>query len=920
MTKPSAPLILVDASSYLFRAFHAMPPLNNSKGMPTGAIKGVINMLRSLLKLYPESPMGIVFDAKGRTFRDDIFPEYKATRPPMPDELRVQIEPIHQIVKAMGLPLIVESGVEADDVIGTLATQATQAGVRTIISTGDKDMAQLVTEHVTLLNTMTNEELDVAGVEAKFGLPPRAIVDYLALMGDKVDNIPGVPSVGPKTAAKWLQEYKTLEILIAAADNIKGKVGEKLREHLHQLPLSKKLATIKCDVSLPYQYNELQLKFPAQDMLMELFSALEFRSWIQELESDGVTRPKTTSESIPTVETALPIKAEVINYQLINDDEAIRNICQKFQQIRQAAPGKTLRLGLFALATHEHYMESAITGLAISWEAGQSAYIPLSSGLIQSTSVTREALVEALGPILKDRQFFKVGYDLKLLSHLLETIGIPMGGRRYDTQLQAYVLNSSMHRHGMEGLVEQNLHHILPSEESVLGKGRQRIDFNALSTDKSLQFAAERADYLLRLSYVLEQALNTTGGLARVYRQVEIPLLPVLTRMETNGININIQALREQSDALGKRLQELEKKAFEIAGEEFNLGSPAQLQKILFEKLGLEIISKTDKGQPSTAEPVLQELAASHELPRVILEQRSLSKLKSTYTDRLPEEIQPSTHRIHSTFQQAVAATGRLSSTDPNLQNIPIRNEEGRRIRQAFVASPGSVLMAADYSQIELRIMAHLSEDKGLMSAFAQGLDVHRATAADIFGCPLEEVTAQQRRSAKAINFGLIYGMSAFGLANQLGIGRREAQDYVDLYFKRYPGVQDYMEQTRAQAAELGYVETLFGRRLYLPDIKARNPALRRAAERTAINAPMQGTAADLIKLAMIDIHNWLKIAKLEAKLVLQVHDELVFEVVEKDLNLLREGVGFRMVSAASLSVPLVVDIGHGVSWGQAHG
>jgi DNA polymerase-1 len=941
MSEPSSkapPLVLVDGSSYLFRAYHALPPLTTSQGQPTGAAKGVINMIRSLIRQYPHSPIAIVFDAKGKTFRDDIYPEYKAHRPPMPDDLRSQIEPIHAIVKAMGLPLLVIEGVEADDVIGTLAQQAWEQQIPTLVSTGDKDMAQLVNDHVTLLNTMTNETLDRAGVEEKFGLPPERIVEYLALMGDKVDNIPGVPGVGPKTAVKWLQEFGTLDNLVAKAGEIKGKAGENLRANLEQLRLSRELATIKLDVALEFGPGELKHTEPDRPVLLSWYKTLEFRSWVKELEEGGVTATggatmqplesasaeTSSSPAAANVPSAAPVLAAApatLDYRSITTQDELRALVTTLRRLTQDKKHQAdARLSLQVLVEAGHYKQAPLVGLALAYAPGVACYIPLGHDMLgASVQLAQDEVIAALKPLLEDQALFKVGHDLKHASHVLQCLGVRLRGRRYDTMLQSYVLNSVVHRHALERLVEEHLGEVLETEELLLGKGRNRLTWNQLDVARACGWACRSADLCLRLHQVLGQKLASTGELASVYRYLEIALLPVLVRMEAAGIKVDVKALGQQSEQLALRLAELEKEAFTLAGEEFNLGSPAQLQKIFFEKLGYPVISKTDKGQPSTAEPVLQELAVEYPLPRVILEHRSLSKLKSTYTDKLPLEIQPDTGRIHSTFQQAVAATGRLSSTEPNLQNIPIRTEEGRRVRQAFIAEPGKLLLAADYSQVELRIMAHLSTDKGLVQAFADGLDVHRATAAEIFGCALNEVTNDQRRSAKAINFGLIYGMSAFGLANQLGIGRAEAQEYVERYFQRYPGVRNYMDNTRMQAAEQGYVETLFGRRLYLPDINAKNQGLRKAAERTAINAPMQGTAADIIKQAMVDIDQWLKVAGLDARLVLQVHDELVFEVARGDLELLKDGVSFRMVSAAALSVPLVVDMGAGSNWDEAH-
>jgi len=910
----NSPLVLVDGSSYLFRAFHALPPLTSSKGQPTGAVKGVINMIRRLAKDYPDSHIAVIFDAKGKTFRNDMYKEYKANRPPMPDDLRSQIEPIHQIIKAMGLPLIAVEGVEADDVIGTLAQQAWNEKMPTLISTGDKDLAQLVNEHVTLLNTMTDERLDVEGVNTKFGLPPELIIDYLALMGDKADNIPGVPGVGPKTAVKWLTEYGSLDVLISKADEIKGKIGEKLRDNLETLSLSRDLATIKLDVDLEFGPKELVQQDPDKPQLLALFKQMEFRTWIKELESEGVEAAEIPGLDADeeTAEAEDFPEPETIEYSIISDEKAL----EKFLADIPAA-GK---LAISLEFEGDHYKQSEIIGVGFSLEPGKAVYLPLGhSGLEDQKQLDREKTISLLKPVLENNSVFKIGHDLKTLSHVLCSVGVSLKGRRYDTMLQSYVLNSVAHKHTLDRLVSHYLEKDKATPEELLGKGRSKITFAELDIEKAGQWSAENADFCFRLHMVLESRLKQTGHLAEVYRYFEIALMPVLTRMEETGVSLDVKALAKQSEQLSVRLLELEQRAFELAGEEFNLSSPKQLQQIFYEKLDYPVISKTAKGQPSTAEAVLQELALDYPLPEVILEYRGLSKLKSTYTDRLPLDINPETERIHSNFQQAIAATGRLSSTDPNLQNIPIRTEEGRRIRQAFVAGKGKVLMAADYSQVELRIMAHLSGDDDLCEAFSKGLDVHQATASEIFSVSLDKVSQDQRRSAKAINFGLIYGMSAFGLAGQLGIGRAEAQEYVERYFQRYPGVRKYMDDTRMLANEQGYVETLFGRRLYLPDIKASNGMLRKAAERTAINAPMQGTAADIIKQAMVDIDHWLSVARLDAQMIMQVHDELVFEVAKEDLALLSEGVRFRMASAASLNVPLVVDIGSGRDWNTAH-
>lgn len=923
---PEKPLILIDGSSYLFRAYHALPPLKTTRGQATGAVKGVINMVRSLIKEYPDSPIAVVFDAKGKTFRSDIYKEYKAHRPPMPDDLRTQIEPIHAIIKAMGLPLIVVPGVEADDVIGTLARQATELKMDTLISTGDKDLAQLVNEHITLLNTMTKEVLDIEGVKTKFGLTPEQIIDYLGLMGDKSDNIPGVPGVGPKTAVKWLEEYGTADALIGHADDIKGKAGENLRAHIEQLQLSRVLAEIKLDVELDVAPKDL-LHTPAdKEALLGWYKTLEFRTWIRELEDAGVEAEAIQLEGDAERNEALAeekqqnelheaeafTRPETLIYQTILSSDQFSELLNTL--------GTAERLALSLETDGAHYKLAKIIGLSLSTAPGQAAYIPLEHNFEGAPEqLNAEQVFAELRPILENKGIFKVGHDLKFMMHVLANLDIKLDGCRYDTMLQSYVLNSVAHKHSLEKLASHYLQEDKILVEELLGKGRNKLSYAEVDIEQAKAYSAQNADFSYRLHQVLDSKLRATGELGDVYRFKEIGLLPVLYTMERQGIRVDLFSLAQQSEELAQRLAELEQETYKLAGEEFNLGSPAQLQKIFYEKLKYPVISKTAKGQPSTAEPVLQELALDYPLPKLLLEYRSLSKLKSTYTDKLPQDVNPETGRIHSNFQQAVAATGRLSSTDPNLQNIPIRTEEGRRIRKAFITETDKILMAADYSQVELRIMAHLSGDEGLRKAFREGLDVHQATAAEIFGVELDKVSTEQRRSAKAINFGLIYGMSAFGLAKQLGIGRHEAQEYVERYFHRYPGVRDYMENTRLLASEQGYVETLFGRRLYLPDIHARNGMLRKAAERTAINAPMQGTAADIIKQAMIDIQHWLEVEEFDARLLLQVHDELVFEVAETDLAVLSEGVEFRMASAVALDVPLLVDIGSGSNWDEAH-
>lgn len=912
-------LILVDGSSYLFRAFHALPPLITSKGQHTGAVKGVINMIRSLVKAYPDSHIAVVFDAKGKTFRNDMYAEYKAHRPPMPDELRSQIEPIHAIIKAMGLPILVIDGVEADDVIGTLATQACAQQIRTLISTGDKDLAQLVTENVTLLNTMTNESLDPAGVTTKFGIPPERIVEYLALMGDAADNIPGVPGVGPKTALKWLQEHGSLEALVANADKVAGKIGERLRENIEQLWLSYRLATIKRDVALEVQIADLVHRDEDAEQLHTLFSLLEFKSWVKEVEGRGgksaapaqKNSPASVSRSDDDSSVQVSISPETQTLPVL-DDSALDSCIAQLRAARQ-----------FALALETdgaQYMEATIVGIALSTKAGAAFYIPVGHDSLEfPAQLERNKVLNRLRPLLESASVHKVGHDCKFITHVFANHGITFKGYRFDTLTGSYALNSVAIDHTLESIAEHYLHLSTVKVEELLGKGKGKMTFSQLDLDAASRYAGRKADLVLRLGEFLADKLAATGELAGLHKYYELALIPVLQRMERCGILVDAELLGKQSQAIGLRLIEVEREAYRLAGEEFNLSSPKQLQAIFYEKLGLPVLKKTPTGQPSTAEPVLQELALEYELPRLLMDHRGLSKLKSTYTDKLPLDINRRTGRIHSSFQQAVAATGRLSSTDPNLQNIPIRTPEGRKVRQAFIAAPGYKLLAADYSQVELRIMAHLSRDAGLLKAFSSAQDVHRATASEVFGTPLDAVTSEQRRRAKAINFGLIYGMSAFGLAKQLGIDRHNAQHYVDLYFQKYPGVLHYMDQTQAFADEHGYVETLFGRRLYLPDIHAGNGMLRKAAQRTAINAPMQGSAADIIKQAMIDIDHWLSAGVLDARMVLQVHDELVFEVAEADVELLREGVRFRMTSAAALDVPLVVDVGVGDNWGEAH-
>ena len=912
----SKQLILVDGSSYLFRAFHALPPLVSSKGQPTGAVKGVINMIRSLMKNYEDSNIAIVFDAKGKTFRSKIYTEYKANRPPMPDELRSQIQPIHQIIEAMGLPLLIISDVEADDVIGTLSGQATEAGISTLISTGDKDLAQLVNDKVTLINTMTNELLNNESVVAKFGVAPNRIIDYLALMGDKSDNIPGVPSVGPKTAVKWLLEYGSMEGVIKNAEAIGGKVGEKLRDNIDLLRLSYELATIKMDVVLDVKIPELVAGQADKQKLHELFSEMEFKSWIKELEDQGVAgapkSKKTASKEAAVEEVVVSIAEEDIDYKLVVDAGEFAAL------VDQVSASSSFSISLETIG--DHFLDQEILGIALCMEIGKAFYIPFLHYYddVPAQLDSADCLAQ-LKPILVNPSIVKVGFDLKHLDHVLKNHEITIQPIKKDVHLASYVANSVVTKHQLPQITRNYLEVTPIAIESLLGKGRGKLSREQVALADYASYAAQKADHILRLSAILQQTLSSNGNLLGLYQYYELPLIEVLNKVERNGIRVDAVALAKQSKQIGKQLEKLQLQVFEIAGEEFNLSSPKQLQTIFYEKLELPILKKTKTGQPSTAEPVLQELAQDYEMPKLILEHRSLNKLKSTYTDKLPLEINKGTGRIHSSFQQAVTATGRLSSTDPNLQNIPIRTAEGRRVRQAFICDPGNKMLAADYSQVELRIMAHLSQDEGLLNAFSNAQDVHKATAADVFGVALDEVSIDQRRSAKAINFGLIYGMSAFGLANQLNISRGEAAEYVDRYFEKYPGVRKYMDQTQALADEKGYVETLFGRRLYLPDIHAGNGMLRKAAQRTAINAPMQGTAADIIKRAMIDIDNWLAMGELDARMLLQVHDELVFEVSEKDLDQLTQGVKFRMTSAAALDVPLVVDVGVGDNWDEAH-
>ncbi len=899
MTATNAkPLVLVDGSSYLYRAFHALPALTNSRGEPTGAVYGVVNMLRRLLNDYDPEHVAVVFDAKGKTFRDELYADYKAHRPPMPPELVGQIEPLHAIVRAMGLPLLMVSGVEADDVIGTLARRAEAVGLPVLISTGDKDMAQLVDEHITLVNTMTDTTMDPAGVAEKFGVPPERIVDYLSLIGDTSDNVPGVPKVGPKTAVKWLQEHGSLDAIIAAADGIGGKIGENLRASLSFLPLSRRLVTIKCDVELDLGPLDLHRAAPDTAALRDWFARLEFKGWLAEQLDDAPPAAATTATGE--------------GYETIVDEKQLAAWLKRLETAE-----------LFAFDTETtslDYIEAEIVGVSFALEAGRAAYLPLAHDYAGAPpQLDREQTLARLKPLLEDASRPKVGQNLKYDMSVLANHDIELRGIAHDTMLQSYVLDSTATRHDMDSLALKYLSHKTISYEEVAGKGAKQLTFNQVPLETAAPYAAEDADITLRLHQTLWPKVAAEPALRRVYEEMELPLVPVLSRMERTGVLVDAAMLRRQSGELALRMAEIEQQAYAAAGGPFNLASPKQIQEILFERLGLPVLKKTPKGQPSTAEEVLQELALDYPLPRLILDYRGMAKLKSTYTDRLPEQVSRRTGRVHTSYHQAVAATGRLSSSDPNLQNIPVRTVEGRRIRQAFIAPPGHRLLAADYSQIELRIMAHLSGDEGLLRAFAAGEDIHRATAAEVFGVAPEQVSGDERRSAKAINFGLIYGMSAFGLARQLGIDRGAAQTYVDRYFARYPGVRRYMEETRDLARERGYVETVFGRRLYVPDINASNGQRRQYAERTAINAPMQGTAADIIKRAMIAVDRWQRQAAGQVRMIMQVHDELVFEVAEGFVDEATAAIREHMTGAARLAVPLEVDIGVGGNWDEAH-
>ncbi len=907
--------ILVDGSSYLYRAFYALPELCTKDGLQTGAIKGVTSMLRKLVGDYSPDLVAVVFDARGKTFRDDLYPEYKANRPPMPDEMRAQIEPLHDLVRAMGLPLLSVTGVEADDVIGTLAVQAAEAGQKVLISTGDKDMAQLVNDKITLINTMSGALMDPQGVVEKFGVRADQIIDYLALVGDTSDNIPGVPKCGPKTAARWLAEFGSMDGIIQNADAVKGKVGGYLRDSISFLPLSHQLATIRLDVDLDSTYDQLALDEPFRDDLIELLTRLEFNTWLRELREGETGAGNIGSDKAAPVEQvpeAVDPGGIAVDYHTVLNGSELNRWIEKLTAA-----------GEFAFDTETtglDYMQAKIVGVSFACTPGEAAYVPVAHRYEGAPAqLGRDFVLQKLSPLLASTEIKKIGQNLKYDRSVLLNHGIELNGIEHDTMLESFVLDSTAGRHDMDSLAERHLGLKTVRFEDIAGKGKNQLTFDQIEIGVAAHYAAEDADITLRLHRAIWPRLVAIESLRNLYREIELPLVAVLSRVERNGVKIDPDMLFAQSHEIAERLDQLEREAHEEAGEPFNLGSPKQIQEIFFEKKKLPIIRKTPKGQPSTAEDVLEILAIDHRLPRLILEHRGLSKLKSTYTDKLPLQIDPGTGRVHTSYHQAGAATGRFSSTDPNLQNIPVRSGEGRRIRQAFIAEKGNKLLAADYSQIELRIMAHLSGDEGLRGAFDKGLDIHNATAAEVFGVPADAVEADQRRAAKAINFGLIYGMSAFGLARQLQVSRGEAQDYINLYFSRYPGVKRYMEQTRDSAREKGYVETVFGRRLYLPEIDARNAQRRQYAERTAINAPMQGTAADIIKRAMCSVDEWLQRDAIDARLIMQVHDELVLEVSDAAVPLVIDEIKVLMVGAAKLNVPLDVDVGIGDNWEEAH-
>ena len=908
-------LALVDGSYYLFRAYHAMPGLSNAQNEPTGAIFGVINMLRKLLKKEQPDYFAVVFDAKGKSFRNDLYPEYKANRPPAPPDLVAQIEPLHEIIQALGVPLLLIDNVEADDVIATLAARAAGAGLQTLVSTGDKDLAQIVNDDIHLINTMNNTRFDRDGVIEKYGVPPERIVDYLALIGDTSDNVPGIPKVGPKTAVKWLAEYGSLDRIVANADSFPGKVGEYLRENLDQIPLSKELVTLKTDLDLPVEPERLLIADQDKVALREHYRRWGFRSWLPDINGAGRTPPEAPApeqEASSGLQSQEEVGTPEENYETVLTVEHLERWVDKLAGA-----------DIFAFDTETtslDYMRAELVGLSFSVRPGEAAYVPVAHNYDGAPKqISRRKVLEKLRPLLESEKPLVVGQNLKYDRNVLANYRVWLNGIAHDSMLQSYVLDSVGTRHDMTSLARKYLDKTVTSYEDVAGKGAKQVTFNQVPVEQAAAYAAEDADVTLRLHRTLWPKLAAEPGLRELYTRIEMPLLNVIARMERNGVLIDEAMLKRQSGELQEQMQETEQQAHRLAGQPFNIGSPKQISEILYNQIGLEPRAKTPTGQPSTAESVLQELAAEHELPALILKYREFSKLKSTYTDRLPEQVNPASGRVHTSYHQAVAATGRLSSSDPNLQNIPIRTEEGRKIRRAFIAAPGNVLLAADYSQIELRIMAHLSGDSALLAAFAAGSDIHRATAGEVFGVSMAEVSPEQRRAAKAINFGLIYGMSAFGLARQLGIDRGSARRYVDKYFERYPGVKEYMDATRIRARETGYVETVFKRRLYLPDIAARNAARRQYAERTAINAPMQGTAADIIKRAMIEIDKKLLRSGKNIRMIMQVHDELVFEVAESEVVEYTREIRSLMSGAAGLSVPLIVDIGTGANWDEAH-
>ena len=920
-------LLLVDGSSYLYRAFHAMPDLRNRQNEPTGAIQGVLNMLRRLHKEYPADYSACIFDAKGKTFRDDIYPEYKANRASMPDDLRAQVAPLHEAIQAMGWPLIMEEGVEADDVIGALAKQAEREGIRVIISTGDKDIAQLVNDHVTIVNTMSNEVLDIAGVTKKFGLPPERIVDYLILIGDTSDNVPGVQKVGPKTAVKWLKEYGTLENIIANADNITGVVGENLRKALPWLPTARELITIRCDVGIQESLSDLAPREMDKNKLVELFERFEFKSWRRELDSMGgdlisatpLIMPKSSDDSFAPTSQSITATGTVVDYNPVTSRNYATILNEADLDLWLNKISQAPLVCFDTETTSLDPMNAKIVGMSFSIEAGSGAYLPLTHDYFDAPEqLNLFSTLARVKPVLENPAIQKVGQNLKYDQHVLANHDIQLKGIAHDTLLQSYVFESHK-THNMDDLAMRHLGIKTISFDEVAGKGAKQVGFNQVTVEVAAEYAAEDADITLQLHQAMYPVVQADDKLSFIYNEIEMPSREVLFTIERNGVLIDQGMLNRQSNEIGMKLMDLEKQAFELAGQPFNLGSPKQLQEILFGKLGIKPTKKTPSGAPSTDEDVLQELALDYPLPKVLLEYRGLAKLKSTYTDKLPKMINTQTGRVHTNYNQAVAITGRLASSDPNLQNIPVRTAEGRRIREAFIAPAGSVIVSADYSQIELRIMAHLSQDEGMLSAFANNEDIHRATAAEIFGCEREAVTNEQRRYAKVINFGLIYGMSAFGLAQNLNIDRSAAQSYIERYFARYPGVRAYMQDTREVAKQKGYVETYFGRRLWVPEINSSNGMRRAGAERAAINAPMQGTAADLIKLAMIAVQNWIAAQQLNTKLIMQVHDELVLEVPDAELDLVQTMLPQLMQNVAKLDVPLLAEVGVGSNWEAAH-